>query len=58
MSRYLAHAGAAFEETLGGPEVGTWSMEPGTDRDTEAGERTLWTVTETLRKIYLTPTQE
>ena len=74
-------------DTLDGVEVGVWSMEPGTERDTEsdevfviiagrgavtfedgevvelrpgvavrlrAGERTTWTVTEALRKVYVT----
>lgn len=73
-------------DALGGTEVGVWSMDPGTERDTEtdevfvvlagrgtvtfedgevvtlapgvavrlrAGERTTWTVTETVRKVYV-----
>ena len=71
---------------VGETEVGVWTMEPGTEGDTEvdevfvvlagrgsvafedgevitlgpgvavrlrAGERTTWTVTETLRKVYV-----
>lgn len=54
MSRYLAHAGGTFEFDSG--EV--VDLAPGDVVRLHAGERTRWTVTETLRKIYLTPTQE
>jgi uncharacterized cupin superfamily protein len=73
-------------DALGDVEVGVWSMEPGTEEDTEtdevfvvlagrgtvafedgevvdlapgtavrlrAGERTTWTVTEPIRKVYV-----
>lgn len=54
----LAGAGTVVIAPFAGRPAHTAELRPGTVMRLDAGMETTWTVTETLRKIYLTPTEE
>lgn len=54
----LAGSGSVVIAPFEGRPAHTADLEPGTVMRLSAGMATTWTVTETLRKIYLTPTEE
>ena len=54
----IAGAGSVVIDEFNGHRAHTATLAPGTIMRLSEGMKTTWTVTETLRKIYLTPTEE
>ena len=54
----LAGAGTVVIAPFEDRPAHTAELEPGTVMRLSAGMQTTWTITETLRKIYLTPSEE
>ncbi|PQZ85759.1 cupin [Arthrobacter sp. MYb227] len=54
----VAGSGTVVIDEFKGHPPHTATLSPGTIMRLSEGMKTTWTVTETLRKIYLTPTEE